>query len=492
MISPSPSTPTDPTQGALALLAGDSTLLSDLSPPVRAMAGALDTGLGLAAGLGQDLSAAGVGAISNLASSVVASLGGAFSDIVTEVASEVPLIGGILSIFASLFGSLGVDNAAACQQLFQTYQPTPSGSMFAGGTTVPADIFAREHRVQPFSGDTAEISSGIGTIVPLGSGWCVSAPGMAWMQVTEGYPVDPADLDWPHIHAALLAGDLSDAQRGQIPTPLAVRRLWDASLARDVAMAPRQYAAQNPQAVPVGLPAQWITRFRVLRRAIAAAKRTTFSTAPSDGGASLYMLYADLIAAAFDRGYLTPSFARFLFARQFGPEILGVGVGVARFPPRYAISPFWIPRYMLGPLAVQHVALKLFAQLSDGDLLGDPQLTAAPATWIWFADPCPSMVVDMLEQQVTTWEHSVHPVYSQGQSATGDMEARARQAARRAVAKRAQRSSVLPVVAGVAAAAVGVGLVLAFALRAPPPPPAPARLPPLDPHERVRGLLAGR
>lgn len=477
----SPSTSTDATQGALALLAGDKSLMGDLSPPVRAMAGALDTGLGLAAGLGQDLSAAGVDAVANLAGSIVGSLGGAFADIVTEVASAVPMVGGLLSIFESLFGGLGVDYSALCQQLFATYPPTPSGSLFGGGTTVPADLFAHEHALQ---GDAYEIQAGTGTIVPLGSAFCASAQGMAWMQLTEGYPEDPADLHWPKIRAALLAGDLSDTERAQIPTPLAVRRLWDASLARDVAMAPRQYAAQNPQAAPVGLPPQWITRFRVLRRAIRAAKRTALSTTSSDGGASLFMLYSDLVAAAFDRGYLTPAFARYLFGRQFGQETMD-----ARPSRRWAISPGWVPRGgIIAQVAVQHVADKLFARYTDADLLGDPQLTAAPATWIWWADPCPGMVADMLEHQVTAWEHSVHPVYAQGQAAAADMETQARQAARRAVAKRASRSQALAIAASVTAAAVGAGVVIALALRSPPlEPPHPH---PLDPHDRVRALLA--
>jgi hypothetical protein len=302
----------------------------------------------------------------------------------------------------------------------------------SGDTTVPADVFALEHAVQ---GAAAWVTTGVATMVPLGPPRCRSALGMAWMQLAEGAVVDPLDLDLAKVRAAILARGVSDAELARIPTPAAVGLLWKSSIDRDLQIAPRQYAAQNPSAAHVGLPLLWRDRLLKLRRAIQAAKRVQGERAGrSDGGAAFEMIRMDLIARAFARGYLTPDFGTYLFARQMGPELDGIDFAT----PRYAIQPEWLQPNMgaaLPGVAAQHVIDKLFNHYTDADLLGDSQLVAAPATWIWGGDPCPSMVMGMLMQQVTTWQDSVHPLYSEGQQSVVEMEATAREAARKAVGR---------------------------------------------------------
>lgn len=457
----SPSASADIMRG-VAATAGQS-LLADLSPPAQVLVSALDAGLGIAAGFGVPVSEVAGEALVSLASSISLEVGNVVAEIAGDIASAIPVVGPIIKalvvivqIFINAFGK--PDDGAECQRLFQLFQPKPTGS----NGTMPCDIFARNHGVEwwyaePYDEkDAAEYrkelkafwSYGVpNTFIPFGSTKVRSALGMALMQITEGTIFDVREIDkLAHAHVKRIQDRADDRDKPKLATAKQVRALWGQALDRDARLAPKQWAHRNPglalaakldqwvedhpeavaqpkpeiekpgtakkkpkakkvqHAKPMpGLPATWRDRFRRLRRAIEA------SGTGSDGGVHLWIIYQDLLVAAFDRGYLNKEYVEFLFARQ--------NEFARAYKSLDTSSEHWVRRHVTEPLLVLVDDQTIIESSMNAALLGgEPTNTAAPPTWIWRYSPCPEMVTANVMALVDKWRRNIHPKYAQDQA----------------------------------------------------------------------------
>lgn len=296
--------------GGLALVANAKTGF-DLSPPARALIGALDTGVGAALGLGSNVSEAGAEALAGLAEEVMGTLGQTVADIVGNIGEAIPYLGPIIKAVASIVSLVlsggGPTPSQRCASLFTTLKPFQTGSLMSGGPTVPADFFARAygierlHTTEPseYAAVRAQLVPNWAsmplpiyrTLVPAGPHDCRPAIGMMLMQITEGYIADLRDFDWPAV-TRLCYDSAREEDRKFLTTERAVRRLWRKALDRDPGVASLQWKQKHPFEPRSGLPRGWRDRFRRLRRAIEASWGPRLvAGASSDGGVALWIAY---------------------------------------------------------------------------------------------------------------------------------------------------------------------------------------------------------
>jgi hypothetical protein len=414
-------------------------MLADLSPPARVLVTALDVGAGFAVGLGKPLTGVAESVMADIVSSLGDDVAGVVAEVASDVAAFIPVIGpvikGVTMVVQAIINAFkGPDSGAECQSLFSVYAPKGTGA--ADMAVMPADLFTRTHSVGRWytegrgshakddvaarqadhmlvyrgvpiapPGSRKPIASlsgnsGLRPMLPFGPARCRSALGMALMQVTEGCIYDVRDIErvfaLSEKHPSKVVGMTrlqalqqlaeTDQERALVATPAAVRALWGKALERDNRLAPLQWAKAHPKDARRGLPPAWINRFRRLRRAI---ERSGYGT---DGGVALWLAYQDLLVSAFDRGYLTPAYVEFLFARQTA-----------------AASKMWLTS------AKWFSSDQLFGHNTDQEITERDDLTAAPPTWIWHDDPCPHMATKVIVDLADKWRHTIHPRYAQGQ-----------------------------------------------------------------------------
>jgi len=348
----------------------DPSLKDDLSRPALALATALDQGLGQAFGLGKSLTEAGTEIVSNLVGDV-ASVSANVAEIVGDTIQIIPILGQLVSIVLKVM-SLGLGGgktpAQHCQEWQTLYAATPTGSLLSssgGQPFVPADYFAR---IVDATGsailDEDKADAARGTGYPSYAG--IIAPsdrrfrsllGMSLMLVTEGTLIDENDLsagDWktdkppsfnpfdlPYAlgladfkkpkndgkrivyssatygkdYGALLL-DPKTKKTDRARRPLALRALYRRIVSDQYEVRARAWRAgtsdfgadelaeNDLERSKRGLPASWRRRFQGLRRGIESLHLK------GDGGAGLWILYMDLLANAFRRGYLSRDFVR--------------------------------------------------------------------------------------------------------------------------------------------------------------------------------------
>jgi hypothetical protein len=434
--------------GAVALVSAPSTM-ADLSGPARALLGALDEGLGAAVGLTTSLSSAGTDAVATLAGNLAGDLAGALGDNVAEIVGDcieaLPVVGAVAKAVVSILTlglSLGPTDAELCQRLWDRYRPTQTGSALAGGVTVPADLFARVHGVEVYGTDNPDdyaaaherfrqdpraLSPGLwfpsANFLEAGPIDYRSTLAMSWMQVVEGSIADVRDYDWRAFVRAL-EGVLHDEERPLFRKPAHVAHLWQRAVDRDRRIARAQWAHDHGEQL-VGLSPETVATLRALRRGIEAMYGPSLPAgSTSDGGAALWIAALDLVTSAFDRGALSWQHVEWLFARQ------------GRFARRmYAFSG-----------ADNHtwhrVVEPLLQRRPDADYLADTGLVAAPPTWIWVDDPCPSETSSALKNMISTWHDTMHPYYDAGQQSVQELERQARAVGRAAGRRQAARRTV--------------------------------------------------
>lgn len=368
----------------LSVLA-DPALQADLSSPALAMAKALDAGLGAALGVGKSLSEAGTDAVANLAGDLAGTIGATAADIVGDVASAVPIVGAVVKAATAFIGALTApfseaNKVQACQSIVHALAPQPTGSQLTGSLT-PADLFAPIFRMNGCDGSqyvlppnvpSMEASIGAQLVCACFGGptRARSMPALVLMQLTEGTVVDVNDdWDWRFLNKRLSDQPL---WKSRIKDTAAARQAWERAVRRDVRIASAQWRARAPMIFDDvaeewakfgiltrpqpheqrGLPTAWRTRFRNLRRGIEAAYGPNLPHGTrSDGGLGLWIVYMDLLATAFARGYLSPEFATFLLARQ-GPSGSPASAGL---------------------LSAESYAQWLLGTVSDADRIRDPE-----------------------------------------------------------------------------------------------------------------------
>jgi len=352
----------------LAVLA-DPSLKDDLSKPALALATALDQGLGQALGFGKGLTEAGIDAVANLVSDIAA-VSADTAEIVGGLMQAVPILGQLVGVVLKVMTfSLGQSKTPAqhCQEWQRLYAAVPTGSVLGGGggqPFVPADYFARivdatgrnlaREEERDAVRDTGYPVHG-GIITPSDRKYR-SLLGMALMLVTEGTLIDENDLsdaDWmtgkppsfnpgnppyaiglidkskPRLegthavrsdvtYAADLLELLADPSMGGAPDitkfPVALKTIyrrevrdWYEALAKTWHKGTEDWgagdSAKNDKGRKKrGLPRAWRRRFRGLRRGIESLHHK------GDGGTGLWIIYMDLLASAYRRGYLSRDF----------------------------------------------------------------------------------------------------------------------------------------------------------------------------------------
>ena len=352
----------------LAVLA-DPTLKDDLSKPALALATALDQGLGQALGLGKGLTDAGLDAVTSIVGDI-ASASADTIEIVSGLMQAIPIFGQLLGVVLKVMSlSLGQSRTPAqrCNDWQRLYAAVPTGSVLGGGggqPFVPADYFARivdstgKHLAREEEREAARNNGApvyAGLIAPSDRKYR-SLLGMALMLVTEGTIIDENDLshaDWmtgkppsfnpahppyaiglidrpkprvdgKHIEKAdvtysadlpkLLANPALNGMPDIRKLPDALKTIYRRQV-RDYYEALAKIwhngtedwgastAAKNDKnRKKRGLPRPWRTRFRGLRRGIESLHLK------GDGGTGLWIIYMDLLASAYQRGYLSRDF----------------------------------------------------------------------------------------------------------------------------------------------------------------------------------------
>ena len=462
---------------AHGVLAGAQSM-GELSQPAQVMVSALDSSLGAMSGMGDELSKAASSIASDIASKLGDQVGSMMTDVIGDMGDMIPVVGPFIKMAVStlslMFGSAPTpDWGHMCQSLSQLLSIRATGS---AGDTMPYDIFRKDYplyqslaiegfdyywegvfttiviehpeyqgllingadggaeitaspskwkalglpeswrllavknhlhelvAVVPLtgmSGSDGKWHEVTRPIVPLGLGMVRSMLGMALMQITEGSVIDPREmkesLEKSEIKRDIiksLADDSVSNSDSSLPastlsTPAKVAVAMEKAIARDNRLAPLQWAHQNPTDAKRGIPAAWSERFRKLRRAIEASGPGT------DGGLALWLVYQDLFVKAIDKGYLTPDYIQFLYQRQTNMA--------NHSPDKYAEKARW---YSTNPLLQSD---------PDKQIIESTDLIAAPATWIWFNDPCPKNIAKMVTGLADKWRNTVHPQFLEGQ-----------------------------------------------------------------------------
>jgi hypothetical protein len=457
----------DTTKVELAALSGaaaglsvliDPSVKSDLSKPALALASALDTGIGNAL-LGKPLSSAGVDFAADLAGDIAGKVVEVSGEVLQDAIQSLPLIGTLVSVTVGLISAIRSASipsdeqiGAWCQQTFSVLAPTPTGSIFAGGATVPADIFARVHSIRDAKGDS-RIAYGddfaISQIWPAGERYR-SAYGMLLMQVTEGFPMDPLDFDAAAVKRIMDEYGLEFLD-SKNPDPVAdFRAALDAMIDFDQEVAPLQWRNRFPHAQAVGLPRARRRQFRALRRAIEA----TYKAKGSDGGVALFVVYQDLLNAAFRRRLrgnkraLTGNYVESLLQRcnynlgsrystSFGDSMWPSGKTVELYPGRHlqhkldaarlwsAIERLPVPT---GSKSLAPSMVGVQAAIPK-DAVGakeyvPPSFIPYVFAWGLVGDhvSCPKSLADLVVSQADTWQRAIEPYYQAGQAKVAQIE----------------------------------------------------------------------
>jgi hypothetical protein len=458
--------------------AGHSETMKELSPMAGALATAVDTGLGSAMGLSTSLSQAGAEAAQEVASSLAETVGSSVADVVGNVVEAVPILGAFIKAAISLveLGSQGwppgENPSQECQQLFSNFPPQKSGSMLAGGQSVPADFFANVNPLAQFwLGPAAEpsklaalqkdiaskhlswyavagfmfgsafddtvrpsvtsslVDPAMPPTVPFylsGPLKCRSTIGMALMQITEGQAIDLDDIDWNQMLTSVRKindENRKGAGKEQFKDAKQVRTMWEAAVERDAKILVEGWRKVHPQD-KAGLPKAWRERFKTLRRGIEGSYWPNTKT-PTDGGVALWITYIDLFAQAYAKGYLNDGFVEFIFGRQtlsmphWQPGMGDLFFNQADSAHAVVWKNLWLTlnARLLGTAAV-----------ADKDYVAG-NTSAAPFTWIWFQDPCPRNATFQVRQLVESWGNTTRPHYTMGKAKVAEILSQAKAAA---------------------------------------------------------------
>jgi hypothetical protein len=456
---------TDTTKVDLAALSGavaglsvltDPSVKNDLSKPALALASALDTGIGNAL-LGKPLSSAGVDLAADLAGEIAGKVAEVSGEVLQDAIQSLPLIGMLVSVTVGLISAIRSASipsdeqiGAWCQQTFNVLAPTPTGSIFAGGATVPADIFARVHSIRDAKGDSRMAYGddfAISQIWPAGERYR-SAYGMLLMQVTEGFPLDPLDFDAAAVKRIVDEYGL-EFLNPKKPDPVAdFRAALDAMIDFDQEVASRQWKNRFRRAQAVGLPRARRRQFRALRRAIEA----TYKVKGSDGGVALFVVYQDLLNAAFRRRLpgnkraLTGNYVEGLLQRcnynlgsrystSFGDSMWPSGKTVELYPGRHLqhkldAALLWSANERLpngtGILAPSLVAAHAAIPESAVGAKAFVPPCFIPWVFAWglVGDhvSCPRSLADLVVSQADTWQRAIEPYYQAGQAKVAQIE----------------------------------------------------------------------
>jgi len=434
----------------------DPSVKSDLSKPALALASALDTGIGNAL-LGKPLSSAGVDLAADLAGELAGKVVEVSGHVLQDAIQSLPLIGTLVSVTIGLISAIRSASipsdeqiGAWCQQTFSVLAPTPTGSIFAGGATVPADVFARVHSIRDAKGDS-RIPYGddfaISQIWPAG-GRYRSAYGMLLMQVTEGFPMDPLDFDAAAVKRIEDDYGLAFLDPKK-PDPVAdFRAALDAMIDFDREVASLQWKNRFPHAQAIGLPRARRRQFRTLRRAIEA----TYKVKGSDGGVALFVVYQDLLNAAFRRRLrgnkraLTRNYVEGLLQRcnfdlrsrystSFGDSMWPSGKTVELYPGRNLqhkldAARLWSSTERLpngaGILAPSMVSVH--AAIPDNAVGAREYVPPSFIPWVFawglVGDhvSCPKSLADLVVSQAETWQRAIEPCYQAGQAKVAQIE----------------------------------------------------------------------
>jgi cysteine desulfurase len=299
---------------ALQALAQDPTALSALSAPGRL---AFDTMKGAV----EEALHAPLESLTGLAAPVAADVLQQVGDLVAAV----PMVGQFAAVAMKILDVL-LNAGDANRRTLDTVsagwvarlQPRGSGSVLGEGRVVPADVFVHGFRfadafetgaaaegVRRESGGRASLSPDH-KYNPKTNGWVVgaeqypSALGQALAVLTEGAPVDESAVDFGYL--ARMVQAIGPWQ----PTEQLARVMGASATYPTDAGSWRQMVGKNYEvcceSIPMpGVPVRRRAQFTALRREIARAWRR-----PGDGGAALWLVYLDLLAAEYRAGHLTP------------------------------------------------------------------------------------------------------------------------------------------------------------------------------------------
>ena len=415
----------------LAVLA-DPSLKSDLSKPALALATALDQGLGQALGMGKGLTEAGIDAVASIVGDI-AEASADTAEIVGGLMQAVPIFGQLVGMVLKIaaFGfSQSKTPAQHCQEWQKLYAAAPTGSVLGGGggqPFVPADYFARiidatgSHLAREEEREAARETGYpvyAGLITPRDRKYR-SLLGMALMLVTEGTIIDERDLsdaDWitgkpPTFNPAhppyalglidrpkprvdgkhVAAADttygagfgklLTNPEMGGGPDlrkmPDALKTIYRRHVSDYYEALTKTWhnstgdwgagdsAKNDKDRKKRGLPRVWRRRFRGLRRGIESLH------CKGDGGTGLWILYMDLLASAYQRGYLSRDFARWnILADNNLPCVDGLADTMTQMATNWS--------HTIKPYYTQGQA-KLDALLSATSSEDEPPPAAAPA-----------------------------------------------------------------------------------------------------------------
>lgn len=464
-----------PAAAALHMVTADAGLQAALSSPVLAIAQAVDTGVGMALGLGKSVSAAGADALTSALGTSTDSIVGTIADVGGDLAGSVPFIGAVLGMISGfvggdLAGRSTTGLATTCALVGHVLAPVSTGSMLGGGSGItPADIFAPVVQLyQPAAGYKKWLMGGGGGKMPYQGidtpGFAASAVhlghfdlilthqggptvarslnALALMMLTEGRVVDQGDHGWDWEFLAWVitrqAQEHGHGAGGATDTAGA-RRLFDAAVKRDLRLTPAQWIANRARMLKGGnfgsvlnpdsaLPETW--KLLGVFDATAPKKGDLRGQMPQAWRDRFQVLRQGIEASYGPRlpaGVRTDG-GSFLWTVYL--DLLTAAFQKGYLSPEYAC--FCLARQN-GYEGLRGSSL-VFPTWTDAEIIEKPSRTAAPPTWAFgseFTEACPAnVVVSLVLPLVHGWANTIKPYYASGQQQIDALTQQAQAAAR--------------------------------------------------------------
>lgn len=385
---------------AVQSLIADPSALSALSSPSRLLVDSLRTGVEtvLASQIAQVKSTA-----IEVASAAVAEAVGAT---VADVMSAIPLVGAVIGAAIRIISSIvsvddDAEDLAYCQSFLSGFRPKGTGSLFAGGGVVPADLFAPVHKIPKDAnwGGRGNVAPGKVWGFVRGADKYASALGCALMAITEWAPADPRDVDFKKLAKM-------DHERGlgtfdDFAGEYWNENMWWKHVSRVIRESRAAYVDEYPGKRQIGPSKKRRAQFRKLRRAIRAQHGPSLPKgAVSDGGASLWTSYLDLLRDEVRAGHITKRWIAFQL------QWVGASYNYFQLFPGMVSDPDHVNLLpMFGTEEEYH------AEGQDGR-------------------GCPSVLADQIFGLVGGWATSVEPFYAAGQAEIDRMKTAANEIAR--------------------------------------------------------------